>query len=330
LTATQETRETEEAAMSEAVLSAPVVALTAEEVAEIESAVVATTRAQLPLLSVRRRDFPLPTGASTFARIAQSVEEAPGFCLVRALPVQRYSESGVRRLYWGIGRHLGVAVPQDATGHLLQPAQTSTPRFRSGGSDLISLLALEEGRTVSLVSAGALFDEVKAQRPDLARRMFDSFAVDRCGEQMPGELPFRSVPLACWSDGRLSLRYDRRAIESAQQYADAPRLSRADIDLLDLIDDLASSPEMCHDVHLRTGDLLLVNSYDVLYRHSGSGPGPDGRLLRMWLTLRGGRRLPADFTWPTPAYGDVGGRGGVTPLDVIDRSARRSGDLALH
>jgi hypothetical protein len=68
----------------------------------------------------------------------------------------------------------------------------------------------------------------------------------------------------------------------------------------------------------------------VLHRHSGSGPGPDGRLLRMWLTLRGGRRLPAGFTWPTPAYGDVGGRGGVTPPDVIDRSSRRSGELALH
>ena len=40
--------------------------------------------------------------------------------------------------------------------------------------------------------------------------------------------------------------------------------------------------------------------------------------LRLWITLRHGRALPAAFTWPTPTYGETGGRGGVAPRDVVD------------
>jgi hypothetical protein len=119
-------------------------------------------------------------------------------------------------------------------------------------------------------------------------------------------------------EGRLSLRYDRRAIESAQRLAGVPRLSPADVELLDLLDATAEAPEGREDLHLRVGDLVLVDNYTVLHRHTpSSGPAATAP-LRLWLTLRRGRPLPAGFTWPTPAYGESGGRGGVAPRDVVD------------
>jgi hypothetical protein len=62
----------------------------------------------------------------------------------------------------------------------------------------------------------------------------------------------------------------------------------------------------------------------VLHRHAGS-PDPAAREpLRLWITLRHGRRLPASFTWRTPAYGETGGRGGVAPRDVVDAAQCRT------
>jgi hypothetical protein len=228
----------------------------------------------------------------------------------------------------GLGRHLGVAVPQDATGHLIRPADASRVDFHSGGSDVTALLVGDGARTVSLVSSGAVHNEVALRRPDLALRLFDTFHSCRSCEQTPGERPHRPVSLGCWSEGRLSLRYDRRDIAQAQCHAAAPRLKRADLELFDLIDEIAASPILRHDVRLAAGDLLLVNNYDVLHSLWAESTGADARLLRLWLTLRGGRALPPTFTWPTPTYGDTGGRGGVTPCDAVHRTHRRPEALA--
>jgi hypothetical protein len=223
-------------------------------------------------------------------------------------------------VYWGLGRHLGVAVPQDAEGRLLRPADTGSAPFHSGGSDVVSLLAVSGGRTAGLVSAGAVHNEVAARRPELASRMFGRFAFDRWGEHEPGERPFRILPMACWSADRFSFRYERAAIEQASRHQGAPELTVADRDLLDLIDELL--PDLRHDVHLGRGDMLLINNHEVLLQHDGAVPAPlpDPTLLRLWLTLRGGRELPESYVWATPAYGADRGRGGVTPCDRIDRS----------
>ena len=149
-------------------------------------------------------------------------------------------------------------------------------------------------------------------------RLFDAFPHDRMGEELPGERAYRSTPLACRHDGRLSLRYDRRAIEGAQGLPGVPALTPADVALLDLVDETAASPAWRRDLELRAGDLLLVNNYEVLHRHAGSAGTAGTEPLRLWITLRHGRALPAAFTWPTPAYGETAGRGGVAPRDVVD------------
>jgi hypothetical protein len=289
------------------------VELTGDDLAELDRALVAARRSQQPLLTVRRADFPLPTLGAKIARVAASVDQQPGFCVLRGLPVHRYTDADLRLVHWGLGRHLGVPVSQDATGHLLRPADASRVDFHSGGSDITAYLVGNGGRTVSLVSTGAVHNEVALRRPDLAPRLFDT----------PDERSHRPVSLACWSEGRLSLRYDRREIARARCHADVPRLKRLDLELFDLIDEVAASPLLRHDIRLAAGDLLLVNNYDVLHSLGTASTAADGRLLRLWLTLRGGRALPPSFTWPTPTYGDTGGRGGVTPCEAVHRTHRR-------
>jgi hypothetical protein len=307
-----------------------VVVLTDADVAEVLAARDAVRRASLPLLGVGRADFPLPTLGATLARLAADLDTGLGHVLVRGIPVHRLSEADSRLVFWGLGRHLGVPVSQDALGRHIRPADTGRTDFHSGGSDVTALLVRDDGRTVGLAETGRVVDEVVLRHPYLAVRMFDTFHHDRMGEDLPGEKPFRSTPMACRHDGRLNLRYDRRAIESAQRLTHVPPLAPADVALLDLVDETAASPAWRHDLTLRAGDLLLVNNYEMLHRHGGSAGTAGLQPLRLWITLRHGRALPAAFTWPTPAYGETAGRGGVAPRDVVDPTRRRPAQAVTH
>jgi hypothetical protein len=302
--------------------------LTAADVAELVSAVAAARRASLPLLSVGRDDFPLPALGARLARLAQDLDADHGHALVRGIPVRRFSEPDLRLAFWGLGRHLGVPVSQDSLGRLIRPADTTRTDFHSGGSDVTALLVRDEGRTVSLTSSSRIVDELVLRRPDLAVRLFDSFDHDRMGEEAPGEAPSRSTPLACRHAGRLSLRYDRRAVVGAQRLDGVKALGAADLALLDLVDTTAASPGLRRDLHLGAGDLLLMNTYETVHRHLGHASAAAPQPLRLWLTLRQGRALPPDFTWSTPAYGEPGGRGGVAPRDVVDH--QRSAPVRDH
>jgi len=68
----------------------------------------------------------------------------------------------------------------------------------------------------------------------------------------------------------------------------------------------------------------------VLHRHGGSTGSAALEPLRLWITLRHGRALPAAFTWATPTYGETGGRGGVAPRDVVDPTHYRPAQAATR
>ena len=308
----------------------PFLVLTEADVSELVAARDAVRRASLPLLGVGRADFPLPTLGPRLARLADQFDADHGHLVVRGIPVHRLSEADLRLVFWGLGRHLGVPVSQDSLGRHIRPADTSRTDFHSGGSDVTALLVRDEGRIISLADTRRVVDEVVLRHPYLAVRLFDAFHHDRMGEDLPGEKPYRSMPLACRYDGRLNVRYDRRAIESAQRLTHVPPLAPADVALLDLVDETAASPARRHDLELRAGDLLLVNNYEVLHRHGGSTGTVGLEPLRLWITLRLGRALPAAFTWRTPAYGETGGRGGVAPRDVVDPTHRRTAQVGTR
>jgi hypothetical protein len=306
-----------------------VVVLTDADVAEVVAARDAVRRASLPLLAVGRADFPLPTLGPKLARLAEDLDNAH-HVVIRGIPAHRLSEADLRLVLWGVARHLGVPVSQDAVGRLIRPADTTRTDLHTGGSDVTALLVRDEGHTVSLVASGRVVDEVVARHPYLAVRLFDSWPHDRMGEDLPGERAYRSTPLACRTQGQLSFRYDRRAIEGAQGLPGVPALAPADVALLDLVDDTAACTSSRRDLALRAGDLLLVNNYEVLHRHGGSRNRAALEPLRLWITLRHGRALPAAFTWSTPACGEAGGRGGVAPRDVVDPAHCRPAPVASH
>ncbi|MFF0629484.1 TauD/TfdA family dioxygenase [Streptomyces sp. NPDC004296] len=307
---------------------------------ELDAAVRAVRARGTPLLKVTADDFPLPTLAGELRRIADVLENGRGFALVEQLPVERYGAAAAATLLWGIGRHLGVPVSQNATGHMLGHVRdTGHPKtdpgvrgyqtraalpFHTDESDVLALLCLRPARSggrVSLASSAAVYNGLLAQRPRLAARLYRTHCLDRREEQAPGESPYLRVPLATWCRGKLSIRYNRHYLESAQRFPDVPRLEPADAELFDLIDALAASPGLRLGLDFAPGDLLLLNNHAVLHSRTQyeDSPEPERQrhVLRIWLTPNQPRMLPSYF-WGEPHGARCGpGRGGILPRDVI-------------
>jgi Taurine catabolism dioxygenase TauD, TfdA family len=257
-----------------------------------------------------------------------------GFAVLRGLPVDDDPARVAARL-WLLGRHLGKPVSQNARGHLLghvcdlgydasDPAtrlyQTNQRQgFHTDSADVVALLCLRaatSGGQSSLASVATVFNEVVARDPELAGALFDPVATDHRGEEPPGARPWFEIPVLSFLDDRLTVIYQRRYIESAARFPEAPRLSDRQRAALDVFDAVLDDPHIHLEMDLEPGDVQLVHNHQVLHDRTAFVDDPDParrrHLLRLWLCPPIGRRLPAAFA---ERYGsiEIGRRGGVVP-----------------
>ena len=311
--------------------------LTLDEVAELEEARDCARRSGLPPEQVGVEAFPLPRLGEIARGWADELENGRGFLLIKGLPVERYTEEDAALIFGGIGRHMGIPVSQNASGDFIGHVRDTGRSIRdpsvrgyqttvrlpyhTDGSDVVGLLCLKpalSGGVSTIVSSTTVYNEIVRRRPDLVDVLYEPFYFDRREEQGPGESPWYVTRLVCYRGGKLSMRYIRGFIESAQRFADVPRLSARQVELLDLIDSVATDTENYLDMDFEPGDMQFVSNYTVMHSrtHYEDHPEPalKRHLLRLWLTLPEGRELDADFGRGMSAAGAAGqGRGGVTP-----------------
>ena len=175
----------------------------------------------------RREDFPLSSFASTAAEIRRRLADGIGFVVLRGLPLDDYAEDEAKLLYAGIGTHLGTILPQNLRGDRLYSVRdegirveadygqtgvrfsktnaafdfhTDSPSRVAGHTpDTIGLLVLRSAKTggeSALVSAYTLHNILREERPDVLRRLYQPFWVDRRAELPPGEDPVLPVPVS--------------------------------------------------------------------------------------------------------------------------------------
>lgn len=277
--------------------------------------------------------FPLPRLGGRLARIRAELLDGRGFVLVKGLPVGRWGLRDSALAFIGLGAHLGRARSQNAAGHLLGHVRdvglsTTDPNvriyqtherqtFHTDSCDVVGLLCLRNARRGGdslLVSSTTIFNEMRRRRPDLAALLFEPVATDRRGEVPAGMKPYFEIPVFSWHQGHLSALYQRQYVDSAQRFADAPRLSPRMIEALDLFDSLAEDPALNLTMRLEPGDMQFVHNHTLLHDRTAfeDWPEPERRrhLLRLWLAVPGARPLPAVYA---QRYGQVtvGDRGGV-------------------
>lgn len=308
--------------------------LSAAEVAEVEAATRALVARNADIAAITADQFPLPTlGGRIRKRVADEVLNGRGFLMIRGLPVGRWSMQESATAFFGLGAHLGSARSQNGKGHVLGHVQdlgldVNDPNVRiyqtherqtyhTDSCDIVGLLCLKTakaGGLSALVSSTTIFNEMRRRRPDLLELLFQPLATDRRGEVPEGQKPYFEIPVFNWHKGYLTAIYQRQYIDSAQRFADAPRLTPQQIEALDLFDQLANDPKLHMFMEFKPGDIQLVHNHTMLHDRTGfeDWPEPDRRrhLLRLWLAAHDARPLPDIFA---QRYGSVaiGDRGGI-------------------
>ena len=307
--------------------------LSDEDIADLEQAGKHYLSLGRDVGEITAADFPLTSFRAHLDALRDKLLHGIGFEVLRGLPVERYDQRLAATIFCGVGSHLGSARSQNAHGHILghvrdtgaSSKDTNTriyqtaerQSFHTDSADIVGLLCLREAREGGdslLVSALAIYNRMRAERPDLLERLFDAVATDRRGEVPPGAKPFMEIPVLNWHADNLTVFYQRQYIESARRFADAPALTAEHVEALDMFDALAEDPDMHLRMRLRPGDMQFVYNHSQLHDRTAflDWPEPSQRrhLLRLWLSPEGDRELPKCFE---QRYGsiEIGNRGGI-------------------
>jgi Taurine catabolism dioxygenase TauD, TfdA family len=309
--------------------------LSGEEVGEIDAAVGAIVEERIEHIAIERGNFALPQLGKRLTRIRDDVLlGGRGFIVLRGVPVERYSMEQAAAAFLGIGAYFGKPVSQNGKGHILGHVKdlgrsvndptariyqtTHKQTFHTDSVDIVGLLCLKTAKAGGLsriVSSISLYNEMFRRRPDLAAVLFAPFSFDRRGEVPAGRKGWYETPIFHWHADQLSVIYGNRYyIQSAQRFADAPRLTAAQIEALDLFDALANDPANYLDIEFKPGDIQLIHNHVILHDRTDyeDWPQPERKrhLLRLWLCPPNGRLLPPAFA---DRYGgtEIGNRGGI-------------------
>jgi len=310
--------------------------LSEAEIAEVESAtkqLAKLAKSSVDLTLINTEDFPLPTLGPRLRQLLEEVLSGRGFVLIKALPVERWTKREAAIAFLGIGAHLGSLRMQNAEGHLLGHVRdlgrsSLDPQARiyqtrerqthhTDSCDVVGLLCLrtaKSGGLSSLVSSTTIFNELRRRRPDLLRVLLDPIETDRRGEVPEGGNPYFSIPVFNWHEGLLSTIYQRQYIESARRFPGVGPFTPAQIEALDLFDELANDRALNLMMELQPGDIQLVHNHTILHDRTAfedfAEPERKRHLLRLWVAPPNARPLPDVFA---ERFGSVtpGDRGGI-------------------
>lgn len=280
--------------------------LTDAHVDELRVATAAALGTGRPLGELSSEDFPLPTLRAEIDGWRAVLDDGRGFVLVRGLPVGEWSTEETETAFWCLGLHLGRPGAQNADGDLLghvidlgedanHPASrlyrtSSDIRFHCDAADVVGLLCVrtaEEGGTSRLVSSVTVFDQLRAEHPALAERLFEPLRLDNRLEA--GREPrFSSVQPCCFDGDRL------RTFMHTEYFGSVVRHEGIELDdvesaTLAAWEEVAERPGVHLDMELEPGDVQLVSNHTVVHARTGyvdaADPSDRRHLLRLWLSL---------------------------------------------
>ena len=308
-------------------------ALDAAEARSLLAAVAAVRSSGSDWIDVQRETFaPGEALRQRLQRVAHALEYGAGFVTLRNLPVDELGEAGARIALWGLGTWLGEAVSQSRYGELLGEVRdygeqlgTATARgYRTGSAlrfhtdrcDLVALLCVRQcdrGGDSLVASTPHLHNVLRERDPQSLELLYGDWFHSRQGEEQPGEQRWYRNPIFALHQGRFTSQYSRSYIESAQKFADVPRLTPAHETALDAV--AAAAREEAFQTRMEPGDLQILNNHITWHGRTAleDAVQPERKrvLFRLWLTSPMSRALPDDFAelWGPTAAGAV--RGGV-------------------
>lgn len=241
--------------------------------------------------------------------VRDALEAGRGFAVVDGIERERYTKDEMTAVYWVTGRALGRPMEQNVEGTVLYDVRDTGQSVSRGARfsvtnaestfhtdnafgdvlDYVALLCLSNARSgglSQLVSGYSVLSELRDKHPAALDVLTQPFHVDRRGGVREGESPTVPVPVIAWADRGLLLRYFRYWIEVGHEKRGEP-LTPAQVEALDLLDEIAGRPDLRAEFLLRPGQMLFANNRWTLHNRTAfeDYPEPERRrhLVRLWL-----------------------------------------------
>lgn len=312
--------------------------------AEIDAAVASVE--SIDWKRVTQRNFALPSGKEFFEGVREELENGSGMVKIQGLDVGRYSIEQLRRIWYGLGCHIGVPMYQNYRGEVMRDikdeggtgvklygetvdssgkkflssgARTLSPgqlRFHTDRCDVVGLLCVRqamEGGVSKLASSATVYNEILRRRPDLHKLLCKPIPRSRFGEEAGGEHVVYELPVFGVRAGKLTSHFSLTYIENAQMLPGVRKLTDSENEAIRMLMDVAE--ECCFEMRFAPGDIQLLNNHVIYHGRTAFkdqvSSGQDRMLMRLWLSVPNSRALPEDHA---VLWGDVSGgkpRGGI-------------------
>jgi hypothetical protein len=312
-----------------------------------------------PLLEMAQPDFPLSDESrSALARAIASTQGRWGMCLLKGFPVNEWDEVDTKLAYWGMSLYMGVGRTQNRESQVMNDVRNDGGDYKAKGGrgyntnagldfhqdscDVVGLLCrrtAKSGGTSKVISSIQLQAEVQRLRPDLVPVLQQPFFHSYQGTQDPSQPPFYRCPLVGDDPTFLAVRTNRKNTDAAQRdFPKVPRLTPAQLEGLDLLDQLMPSPLLCFTMELERGDMQLLNNYVTLHSRTPFEDHDEQdekrHLLRLWMSIPSSQPLP--LAW-AEYFGDVragavrgGVRGSSITPEFIAYEKRQAKAMGMH
>ena len=293
-----------------------IVCIDDDEIRELEEALAFAKRTGKDVTALTRDDFPISQLAKRFRSWRDEVTDGRGFVLVRGLPVERYTDTEVRTIFWGIGLYWGRALSQNSYGDRLGEVYDDGVKMGTGKvrgyrtnsylmyhtdrCDLVGLLCLRkamQGGISSITSSIAVHNEILRTHPEYLEALYNGVLYMNVEEG--GDYGTWRVPVYSVTNGALSCRCSRNTIEAARKMGIA-RYTDLEVAALQYFDATAAREDLRLDMDLVRGDMQFINNYTTLHSRTEYQDWPDAaqrrHMVRLWL------RLPEDERRPVASH----------------------------
>jgi Taurine catabolism dioxygenase TauD, TfdA family len=278
-----------------------------------------------PLLEYRKEDFPFGQSLTPIRCALDEAQHGRGVALVKGLPRENVSEEDFRLLTWAIGLHFGVARPQDKATRYINEVRDAGVDYRSptgrgyssnseldfhvDGADVVMLSCYNQapvGGDSMCSSSLAAYEQLVAERPDLARVLHQTAAFSLQGEQAEGMSAFVHMPVYGMRDGRVFCMWVRNRIMFGEKLEGAPKLTDLQREAMELLDNIVRRPEFMYSMRLEAGDMQILSNHTALHSRTEFQDAPDPEkkrlLYRLWLSTPDAPALPPAWS---AYYGDT-------------------------
>ncbi|WP_236983272.1 MULTISPECIES: TauD/TfdA family dioxygenase [Mycobacterium] len=256
-------------------------------------------------------DFQEPELVEIARAMRHCLRLGPGFCVLRGLPLDGWTDEEASMLYWGLGTYLGGPQPQNKQGdrvYLVQDTGQSVAEARGSktnseliyhtdsacayaGSrpDVLGLLCLRKavsGGESLMVSGHTAYNAVLASNPELVEELYGQFCFDRSHETEPGENPFTDGAIFTDTTDGVQIRYNRLHIELGHYRSGRPLTDRQR-QALDAFDRALNDPANAVEFTLNPGDVFFADNHVTLHNRRAFVDAPEVEarrcLVRLWL-----------------------------------------------